>query len=175
MCSQRSLTLLGPDAVEVMRDVVRTVAERSFFADVEPCEDEAFAALARETAGWLVATIRFTEGESIGAVSCLLPQALARSLFDAFTGRDPAGPPPDAAALRDVAGEFTNIVCGAWLTRLANHQTFTLVKPAVADAPEGRHSVPADARLLLTVNDLPMAVEVRVAGAGEPAAGRAGV
>ncbi len=167
MCSQKSLTLLGHDAPLVMREVVSTVAERSFFAYVEPCEEDQFAALSRESVGWLVATVEFTEGASVGTVSCMLPQRLARGLFDAFTGRDPAAPAPDAPALRDVAGEFTNIVCGAWLTRLASHQTFMLAKPVVSDAPENWQARAADARLLLTVNDLPMVVEVRVAGADE--------
>ncbi len=170
MCSQKSLMLLGPDAVSVMREVVGAVAERSFFAYVESCSDDQFAALARETPGWMVATVEFTEGACVGRVSCMLPHGLARALYDAFTGRDPLDAPPDNTALSDLAGEFTNIVCGAWLTRLANHQTFNLVRPAVAEAPAGWPVPGADAQLLVTVNDLPMIVEVQVAGSREPAA-----
>lgn len=154
--------LLGPDAVDTMVDAVTAVAERSFFAAVERCDDHRFEALSNDARAWWAAAVRFTEGDDAGIVSCTLSDDLARGLFDAFNARDPLDAPPDAEALVDLIGEFCNMVCGTWLTRLASHQTFSLSRPTAQPVPERPPLTGADTRLLLAVNDLPLAVEVRI-------------
>ncbi len=153
---------LGPDAEYVMVEAVAAVAERSFFALVERCDDQRFAKLERDVPRWMVAAIEFAEPECTGVVSCTLSEELALALFDAFTGREPLGPPP-AEELLDLIGEFANMVCGAWLTRRADTSGFTLSPPTVKWAADGSRPALTGARLLLTLNDLPLAVEVRAA------------
>jgi hypothetical protein len=163
MCSRKWPELLGTDAVDVMADAVTAVAAKSFFAVAERCDEQRFAALAGGAAGWWVVSVRFTEAAGSGEVSCTFADNLAHALFDAFTGRDPQDPPPNPEALVDLIGEFSNMIGGTWLTRLANHQTFTLSPPVVRRRPYVTPQNDADARVLLTVNDLPLAVEVRIA------------
>jgi hypothetical protein len=145
-----------------MADAVTSVAANCFFAIVEPCDEPRFADLARAASRWWVVSVQFNEAADSGVVSCTLTDDLARMLFDAFTGSEP-GSPADPEALVDLLGEFANMICGTWLTRLANHQTFSLSRPAVLPTRDAVHLDDADARVLLTVNDLPLAVEVRIA------------
>ncbi len=154
---------IGPDA-DAMFEAVSLVAERNFFAVAEPCDADRFAALSADTGGpWLVATVDFTEADCAGEVFCTMPQALAHALFDAFSGRDPSDVPPEPDRLVDLVGEFTNMICGSWLTRLANHQTFALGRPAVRPAAAGSPIAGWHDPLLLAVNDLPLAVGACVA------------
>jgi len=162
MCSRKLPELLGSDAVDVMADAVTAVAAKSFFAVVERCDDQRFSALATGTAAWWLVTVEFTEAADSGVVSCTIADDLADELFDAFTGRDPLGPPPSPADLVDLLGEFANMVGGTWLTRLANHQTFSLSTPRVQRTPAVERSNRVDARVLLAVNDRPLAVDVRL-------------
>ena len=87
-------------------------------------------------------------------------ERLRSGLFDAFTGRDPGEPAPIAALIHDLVGEFSNMVCGAWLTRVESGLTFTLshpsVEPALTPAEAG------DLRLVAAIDDLPVAVDVRL-------------
>jgi chemotaxis protein CheY-P-specific phosphatase CheC len=143
-----------------MFDAVRTVAEQSFFAVAEPADDRSFVVAAAQVPRWLVATVEFEQGPLAGSVSCTIPEKLAKGLFDAFTGRDPGEPAPIAALIHDLVGEFSNMVCGAWLTRVESGLTFTLSHPSVEPA-----STPAEAgdlRLVAAIDDLPVAVDVRL-------------
>jgi hypothetical protein len=168
MCSKKLQELLGTDAAGVMADAVTAVAAKSFFAVVERCDARRFTDLSAGVDTWWHVSVQFTEADECGTVSCTLTDDLAHALFDAFTGRDPLDAPPDPADFVDLLGEFSNMVGGTWLTRLANHQTFSLSSPKVqrtaAVAPTGD----ADARVLLTVNDRPLAVEVRLAAQTRP-------
>ncbi len=163
MCSEKWPDLLGRDASALMVEAVTAVAERSFFAVAEPCDAERFAAIASGVPRWMVAAVKFTEADCAGSVACTLSEDLAQALFDAFTGREPLAPAPPADEVLDLVGEFSNMVCGTWLTRLAKKQTFTLHKPSVQPAPDPLQLSAPGARLLLAVNDLPLVVEVRVA------------
>src|SRR5262245_2060214 len=153
--------LMGPETADAILTALRSVAERSFFAEVEPCDDRTFGRLTSGVSTWLVATVRFEEGTAIGALSCTLPEALATALFDAFTGHDPSAPEPARADVLDLVGEFANMVCGAWLTHSAAAWTFRLSPPTVESALEPG---PADLLQLVfvTVNDHPLAVTVRL-------------
>lgn len=147
-----------PDVATAMFVAVRSVAERSFFAVAEPRDSSAFGALAETVPRWLVAKVRFENGPMKGTLSCTLPEHLAHSLFDAFTGRDPAEPAPARDLVLDLMGEFSNMVCGVWLTHVASRHTFTLSHPTVETA-----HAPGDAdgvRVLAAVDDLPVAVDL---------------
>lgn len=120
----------GADA---MISAVSDVAERSFYAMAEPCDDERFAELAAAHREWLTASVRFVEHDCAGAVTCRLPMSLAERLFDAFSGRDPEDPAAPLAEIHDLVGEFANMICGSWLTRTANERTFALSRPEVGD------------------------------------------
>jgi CheY-specific phosphatase CheX len=150
--------LSDPATASAMFEAVRSVAEHSFFAVAEPGDERSFAAQAAAVPSWLVATVRFEQGALQGTVACTMPTTLARGLFDAFAGRDPSEPEPGAELVHDLVGEFSNMVCGAWLTRVASSRTFTLHHPIVEPV-----STPRDARgprLLAVIDDVPVAVEV---------------
>ena len=152
-------TMFGTDATGLLAQAMADVAERSFFAYAEPCDAARFDELTEGVTRWYTSSVRFDEVGVAGVVTCVLPEDLVLMLFDAFTGRDFADPPPHPAAVNDLIGELANIVCGAWLTRAANDQTFTLRPPEVtvsqAAAPTG-----GDGVLLMAMNDRPVAVLV---------------
>lgn len=172
MCSTKPPNLFSPDAAQSVTGAVAAVAELSFFADVGRCDDGVFDELASVASSWLIATVHFREGDAAGTLQCSVPRDLARALLDAFTGRDPADPEPEADALFDLVGELSNMICGTWLTRMATAQTFTLSRPVVELSAER----PADtlpggsAAARLIVNDMPLAVSVCAASDGAPAA-----
>jgi hypothetical protein len=150
--------LIDPESAAAIFVAVRRVAEQSFFAVAEPRDDLSFDALAERVPRWLVATVKFEEGPLVGSMSCTLPENLAQTLFDAFTGRDPEEPAPALDQIHDLAGEFSNMVCGVWLTHVASRQTFALGHPVVESAP-----APGSAgglRLLVAIDDLPVAVDL---------------
>jgi hypothetical protein len=150
--------LITPDAASAMFEAIRSVAEQSFFAVAEPGDERSFHAGAEQVPRWLVATVRFEQGPLAGSVSCTLPEKLVQGLFDAFTGRDPSDPPPSLDQIHDLVGEFSNMVCGAWLTRVASSQTFTLSHPLVEPAAAPHET--GDLRLLAAIDDLPVAVDL---------------
>src|SRR5262249_60443343 len=117
MCWKKLPELLRTDAADMMADAVTAVAAKSFFAVVERCDEPRFADLSKEADGWWVVSVRFTEGDDSGVVSCSFADDLAFALFDAFTGRDPFAPPAEATELVDLLGEFSNMVGGTWRTR----------------------------------------------------------
>ncbi len=171
MCSAMPPNLFSPDAAGAVVGAIGSVAERSFFADVAECDPATFDERAAEAGSWLIATVHFREGEISGLLSCTLPRVLARALLDAFTGRDPHDPEPDPESLFDLAGEFSNMICGTWLTRMAAAQAFTLSRPLVELADARPTSAAMYGWTLMTVNDWPMAVSVSGVGADSPAAG----
>jgi hypothetical protein len=148
-------------------DAVATVAERSFFAFVNPAEDPGDYDSAP---AWLVATVRFDDGPVSGSLACVLPSDLAQLLFDAFSGRDPMSALPPRHLLDDLVGEFSNMVCGTWLTRCAGHRAFRLDPPEVirVDQP-GEHN---GRRQWLSVNDRPLAVDWEVVQDDDTGTGR---
>jgi len=160
MFSTKLLTPSGPDGSHGTASLfaaVSAVAERSFFAVTEPCDDGRFKALAEAASGWLMASVQFEEGPVTGYVSCTLPDALALALFDALTGRGPADPAPASYEIADLIGEFSNMVCGAWLSRVGSGEVLVLSRPIVGPAtPPARSD---GRRLLMTVNDLPLAID----------------
>lgn len=159
MFSLRSLEAFDPEAANALLAAVRTVAEESFFAITTPCDDGTFGELAVRHVRWLVARVQFEEGPLAGSIACTLPEELAHALLDAFSGREPSTPSPPRDHVLDLVGEFSNMVCGSWLTRTTRRQAFTLSRPVVEPAlGPARVDGP---RLVVAVNDLPLAVDVR--------------
>jgi hypothetical protein len=162
MCSLKlPESLREPAGEDAVFTAIADVAERSFFAMVDPCDESRFAELAAEQAEWLAATVRFDEATCAGAVTVRVPLALAERLFDAFSGRDSSEPPPAPEDVRDLVGEFANMICGSWLTHAANHRTFALGKPEVAvrSAEDGARE--ARIGVLVAIDEVPCSVDVR--------------
>jgi len=124
------------DTAGALNGALADVAERSFFAMAEPCERGAFDELAAAVSQWHVSIVSF-RGELSGTMSCAIPAALGTQFYDAFTGRADDEPAPTASLMADLIGELANMVCGAWLTRVAQAQPFVLGQPKVVDMPEG--------------------------------------
>lgn len=160
MFSLKSLEAFDLEAADALLAAIRAVAEENFFAITVPCDAGTFAELAVRQPRWLVARVQFEEGPLAGSVSCTLPEELAHVLLDAFSGWEPSAPAPTYDQVLDLVGEFSNMVCGSWLTRITRHQAFTLSRPVVEPALAPAH---ADGpRLFVAVRDLPLAVDVRL-------------
>jgi hypothetical protein len=153
----------APDgAAGPIRDAVTAVAEQSFFAIVGGCDDPARDATPPRD--WLTSTVCFRDGMVVGSLACWVSPELARSLFDAFTGRDPIERAPAPHQVDDLVGEFANMVCGDWLTRIAAHRAFHLSPPMVLRAP--RPAANGTRRVWVTVNDRPLAIDWDLTAAG---------
>lgn len=135
---------------------VGTVAERSFFAFVDPVSD----AIIDDDREWLVATVRFDDGPVSGRLACSVRSDLAQILFDAFSGRHPASPRPPRHELDDLVGEFSNMVCGTWLSRCAGDRLFHLSRPVVEHLP--RPSAEERHRHCVEVNHRPLVIDWEV-------------
>lgn len=136
---------------------VGTVAERSFFAFVDPYSDGADYDDGRE---WLVAKVRFEDGPVSGSLACSVRCDLAQVLYDSFSGRDPASPLPPGHELDDLVGEFSNMVCGTWLTRCGGHRAFRLSPPVVAHVTRPPDDDPH--RQWVSLNNRPLAIDWEV-------------
>jgi CheY-specific phosphatase CheX len=163
-----SLTLPKPPAPESdpqpIVAAVGVVAERSFYALVDVCDSDETAIEAPE---WLVSTVYFDDGVVRGSLACSVPCRLAQALFDSFSGRDPASPLPRPDQLNDLVGEFSNMVCGDWLSRSLDDRVFELSPPVVARA--GGPASRTGRRQWMTVNELPLAIDWQM-GPIQPAA-----
>jgi hypothetical protein len=145
----------APDGAGVpIRAAVVAVAERSFFALVDDCDHLAGP---KASSSWLASTVQFVDGVIAGSVTCWFSPELAQVLFDSFSGRDPQEPAPPAHQVYDLVGEFSNMVCGDWLSRIAAHRSFHLSPPTVVCAP--RPAAPGTQRVWVKVNDRPMAID----------------
>lgn len=99
------------------------VAEESFFAMVDPVTDQVPAV----DGPMLSARVAFG-GTFAGALTCQMPRLLVLELTAAFIGEEVES---DGATVDDLAGEFTNMVCGRWLTDVAPQSLFDLEHPVV--------------------------------------------
>ncbi len=131
-----------------LTDALLHVAERSFFAWAEPV---VVPETVPDGEGWRHAAIGF-RGDFNGRMTFSLPDALARDLYAAFLGLAPDDP-VEEDSLRDLLGEFANMVCGSWLTRIQRAHAFSL------DRLESDAGAPAGAPLAaVLVNDQPVVV-----------------
>jgi CheY-specific phosphatase CheX len=139
-------------------DAVGIVAERSFFAFVDACDPPRI--YDDEDREWLVATVRFEDGPVAGRLECSLRADLAQVLFDAFSGRHPSSPLPPEHELDDLIGEFSNMICGTWLTRCASQRAFNISPPVVVHThrpAEDEHH-----RHWVCLNSRPLAIDWEV-------------
>jgi hypothetical protein len=139
-------------------DAVEVVAEKSFFAVVDRGPEDVLKVLAESVQVWMVATVRFEGGPVKGSMTCTVPEDLAYTLFDGFSGRDPSEAVPGNRQLYDLLGEFANMVCGSWLSRCAAERAFRLDPPLVAHIG-GPHPT-APGRHWLGIATRPVAVDV---------------
>jgi len=137
-----------------IRAALVAVAEQSFFALVDSCDSPAESTA---SSSWLASTVRFVDGVMVGSVTCWFSPELAQVLFDSFSGRDPKEPAPPAHQVYDLVGEFSNMVCGDWLARIAAHRSFHLSPPTVVCAP--RPAASGTRRVWVKVNDRPLAID----------------
>ena len=107
---------------------VCNVAERSFFAFAEPADAASADTLAPAGTRAMSASVRFS-GPCAGVMHVTMAVELTRELAALFSG-DPDLTFSDAD-LTDMAGEFGNMVTGAWLTAADATSTFDLAAPVV--------------------------------------------
>lgn len=162
-----SLNLRRTPSLAEHHDAIRAalveVAESSFFAYVDPCDAERFSELVGRTDRWIQATVLF-DGAFGGAVMIVLPDPLAREMFNAFLGAEPGVVALDGP-LFDLVGEFANMVCGAWLTRACQRRRFDLHHPEVSRIRAEQVTPEAQDCLLLAINDQPCYLRLAFAGA----------
>lgn len=173
MSSVKSPGLTPTDLYAVLQTALVEVSENAFFVFVEKCDARQFAALAeqipaQDAAGhgrsWLKSSVDFA-GAFAGSVEIALPERLGFWLVASLLGMSPDQKLEDAQMF-DGVGEFTNMVCGACLSRLGDASLFELRVPAVTRmAVEWNPLVEAPGRaelasLMVSLNESPMRVRV---------------
>jgi CheY-specific phosphatase CheX len=136
-------------------DAITNICETSFFAMAEPPSPELLASLPSHEA-WYQGDVTF-RGPFDGRVRVALPVALAEEMFAAFLGCD-EDDDANPAEIQDVVGEFTNMVCGTWLTGLNEADVFALEHPTVNTA----HAPVMLEPMVLAVNDMPVVIGVDI-------------
>ena len=165
MSFAKSPALAPTELSDALQAALIAVSENAYFVFVEPCEPGQFEELARAGGTplqpWLRASVDFT-GESTGSVEILLPEKLGTWLVTSLLGMD-----TDAALaqpqLHDGVAEFTNMVCGAWLSNLSDEKLFTLKAPRVVAMPAGWTPFdvpqpPDDGWRQVSLNEMPMQI-----------------
>lgn len=162
-----SPTLDRDALLAALPEVVVSVAENGFFAWAEACSFDRFGEAAElpgvpET--WLRARVGF-RGSVDGLLEVLLPDRLSRALGGTMIGAVDASAITDDESV-DVAGELTNVLCGALLTRASRDARFDLAPPHVERwlSPGSTAALRADDRCF-TINGCPVAVRLVVHGA----------
>jgi hypothetical protein len=175
MSLAKSPALTPADLHAALRAALVDVSENACFVFAETCDSAKFATLADQVAAadngraessraWLKASVTFT-GAFAGAVEVALPERLGASLVASMLNLA-----PDQALAEpqmfDGVGEYANMVCGAWLSSLANRSMFELRVPAVTrmaaewnpmTEPPGRSELVC---LMASVNASPVRVRV---------------
>ena len=171
MSSAKSQLLTPTDLHDTLQAALIEVGENAYFVFVEPCDAGAFATLAEQERdkstrpGWLMASVRFT-GAFSGSVEIVLPERLGHWLVTSLLGMSPEEDLPETQMF-DGVGEFANMVCGAWLSRVGDQALFELKVPAVTrmasewnPVGEGRGREELMCRMV-SLNDSPMRIRVR--------------
>jgi hypothetical protein len=175
MSSVKSPGLTPADLYAVLQTALVEVSENAFFVFVEKCDAGQFAALAQQmpaqgaeavehSRAWLKSSVDFV-GAFSGSVEIALPERLGLWLVASLLGMSP-GEKLDEPQMFDGVGEFTNMVCGACLSRLGDTPLFELRVPAVTRmalewSPLAEATGRAElASLMVSLNDSPMRVRV---------------
>jgi chemotaxis phosphatase CheX-like protein len=169
MSSAKSQLLTPTDLHDTLQAALIEVGENAYFVFVEPCDAGAFATLAEQERekgpGWLMASVRFT-GAFSGSVEIVLTERLGHWLVASLLGMSPDEGLPETQMF-DGVGEFANMVCGAWLSRVGDQALFELKVPAVTrmaaewnPVGDGRGREELMCRMV-SLNDSPMRIRVR--------------
>jgi hypothetical protein len=169
MSSAKSQLLTPTDLHDTLQAALIEVGENAYFVFVEPCDAGAFATLAEQERekgpGWLMASVRFT-GAFSGSVEIVLTEWLGHWLVASLLGMSPDEGLPETQMF-DGVGEFANMVCGAWLSRVGDQALFELKVPAVTrmaaewnPVGDGRGREELMCRMV-SLNDSPMRIRVR--------------
>ena len=166
MSFAKSPALNPSDLHDALQTALIEVSENAYFVFVEPVDAEHFAeAVGLVRDAWLKVSVAF-EGSFAGAVEITLPEPLGQWLVTSLLGmqaNETLGEPQRF----DGVGEFANMVCGAWLSRLSDDCLFELRVPAVTRMTVGWTPV-GESRgrqelicRMVTINELPMRVLIR--------------
>lgn len=177
MSSVKSPAPTPADLYDAVQAALVEVSENAFFVFVEPCGGRQFASLvdrvasgntepvtAAPSSSWLKASVAFV-GSFSGTVEIALPERLGSWLVSSLLGLPPEKPLAEDQMF-DGVGEFANMVCGTWLSRLGVTSMFELRMPAVtrmAPAWSPVSEAPGASEMacrMVTLNDSPMRVRV---------------
>jgi CheY-specific phosphatase CheX len=163
MSSVKSPALKPSDLHDALQQALIEVSENAYFVFVEPSDARQFAAgVEQVNAAWLKVSVTFA-GAFAGSVEIALPEPLGNWLVTSLLGMDTDQALPETQMF-DGVGEFANMVCGAWLSKLSDRALFELRVPAVTRmAPEWNPLVDTRAGRelacrMVSLNDLPMRV-----------------
>lgn len=162
----KSPALAPTELSDALQTALINVCENAYFVFVEPCDVPQFQSLVRasgeaETA-WLRATVHFT-GETTGHVEIALPERLGAWLVTSLLGMAPEEI-LSPHQLSDGVAEFTNMVCGAWLSTLSDETLFTLEAPHVSPVAPGWTPLTQpqdDGWRRVSLNEMPMQIRAR--------------
>jgi CheY-specific phosphatase CheX len=168
MSSAKSPALNPSDLHDALQTALIEVSENAYFVFVEPADDAQFAdAVGLVKDPWLKVSVGF-EGTFTGAVEIAMPEPLGMWLVTSLLGMHGHETLVELQEF-DGVGEFANMVCGAWLSRLSDDSLFELRSPAVTRMTAGWSPI-AETRgrqalicRMVTINDLPMRVLIRAA------------
>jgi hypothetical protein len=144
-----------------VRNALALVAESSFFTFAEPIDQARFAEWVDETGAvpWVRVAVTFT-GTFDGGLDIDLPELLGARLLSSFAGLSPDEQTPDAD-VRDMIGEFANMVCGSWLTQSRRGDRFDLTPPSVQYLKAGPPPQPSRdvaGTVLVAIDGVPLRV-----------------
>jgi CheY-specific phosphatase CheX len=152
---------------DALQQALIEVSENAYFVFVEPSTADQFAAAATQVKGaWLKVSVAFVGGFS-GSVEITLPEPLGDWLVTSLLGMETDQTLPEPQMF-DGVGEFANMVCGAWLSKLSDRAMFELRVPAVTRMTAGWNPT-AETRgrqdvacRMVSLNDSPMRVLIRL-------------
>ena len=166
MSSAKSPALMPAELHDALQQALIEVSENAYFVFVEPMNAGQFAtAISQVTTAWLKVSVTFV-GAFSGSVEIVLPDRLGNWLVTSLLGMETDEELPEAQMF-DGVGEFANMVCGAWLSKLSDRALFELRVPAVTRmAPEWNPQLDTRGRQelacrMVSLNELPMRVLVR--------------
>jgi CheY-specific phosphatase CheX len=166
MSFARSPALNPSDLHDALQTALIEVSENAYFVFVEPVDHAQFAdAVSLVKDNWLKVSVAF-EGSFAGAVEISMPEPLGMWLVTSLLGMQGHETLEEAQQF-DGVGEFANMVCGAWLSRLSDDCLFELRVPAVTRMTAGWSPVAetnAHQELIcrmVTINELPMRILIR--------------
>jgi CheY-specific phosphatase CheX len=166
MSFAKSPALNPSDLHDALQTALIEVSENAYFVFVEPADHSQFAdAVSLVKDNWLKVAVAF-EGSFAGAVEIAMPEPLGMWLVTSLLGMQSHESLEEAQQF-DGVGEFANMVCGAWLSRLSDDCLFELRVPAVTRMTAGWSPVTENnARQelicrMVTINELPMRILIR--------------